>query len=116
MKSGCFPPGKGTVGSLGDSKSLIEGTGGYFPNQIPASHGKKRRTNGSAEIRTRGSLGLEVPVFSGGFLYRYPSLCRVAAFTASGTSEVMAVEPAAAAASLLGAPVVAEANDGLFRG
>ncbi len=64
-----------------------------------------------------GSLGLKVPVFSGGFVYRYPSLCRVGAFTASGTSEeAMPVEGAAAAASLLAAPVVAEANDGLFCG
>jgi hypothetical protein len=56
-------------------------------------------------------------VFSGAFVYRYPSLCRVGAFTASGTSEeVMPVEPAAAAASLLAATVVAEANDGLFCG
>lgn len=75
------------------SKSLGEGTGGYYPYQIPAWHGKKRKTNGSAEIRTRGSLGLEVPVFSGGFVYHYPSLCRVGAFTASGTSEeVMPME------------------------
>jgi hypothetical protein len=29
LKPGCFPPGRGTVGSFGGSKSLREGTGDY---------------------------------------------------------------------------------------
>lgn len=103
---------------LGGAQSLCEKEPGVISQiKYPPNTGKKRKTNGSAEIRTRGvSWAGSTRVF-GGFVYRYPSLCRVGAFTASGTTEeAMPVEGAAAAASLLGAPVVAEANDGLFCG
>lgn len=103
---------------LGGAQSLCEKEPGVISQiKYPLNTGRNVKQMAPPRFELAGSLGLEVPVFSGGFVYRYPSLCRVGAFTASGTSEeAMPVERAAAAASLLAAPVVAKANDGLFCG